>query len=52
LLASAGFDPLRHIKRDASGLWDLHDDGSQSFVIIRDTLRKIAKERNEDGNEI
>ena len=51
LLAKSGFDPLRHLRRDASGLWALHDDGSETYLMVRDTLRKIAADRNEDSNE-
>lgn len=48
-LAKFGFDPITHLKRDSQGLWQLHDDGSESFVQIRDYLRVIARERNEDS---
>lgn len=48
LLAKIGFDPLKHLKRDFQGLWQLHDDGSEAFVQLRDTMRVIATERNED----
>lgn len=51
LLADLGFDPLRHLKRDSQGLWILHDDRSAAFVQLRDTMRRIAKERNEDSPE-
>lgn len=49
ILADIGFDPTRHLKRDYQGLWQLHDDGSDSFVLLRDTMRQIAKERDEDS---
>lgn len=49
LLAKFGFDPLRHLKRDSQGLWMLNDDRSTSFVQLRDMLRVIAKERDEDS---
>jgi hypothetical protein len=52
LLARVGFDPLRHLKKDYQGLYQLHDDRSPAFVQLRDLMRKIAKERNEDGTEI
>lgn len=52
LLAKFGFDPLRHITRDSQGLPQLHDDRSTSYVQIRDMMRQIATERNEDVNEI
>lgn len=51
LLAAERFDPLRHLKRDAQGLWQLHDDGSEAFVHIRDLFRHIAAERDEDSND-
>lgn len=49
ILAKFGFDPLRHLKRDHQGLWQLHDDRSTAFVQIRDMMRVVAKERNEDS---
>lgn len=49
LLAQFGFDPLRHLKRDSQGLYQLHDDRSTAYVQIRDLMRKIALERNEDS---
>lgn len=52
LLAKFQFDPVKHLKRDSQGLWQLHDDGSESYVQLRDTMRVVAKERNEDSNEI
>jgi hypothetical protein len=52
ILAQCGFDPLRHLKRDSQGLWQLHDDRSTAFVRIRDMMRKVARERNEDGTEV
>ena len=52
LLAKFGFDPLRHLKRDSQNLWQLHDDRSTAFVQIRDMMRRIAKERNEDSIDI
>jgi len=51
LLAQYGFDPLRHLKRDSQGLYQLHDDRSDAFVKIRDAMRRIAKERDEDSND-
>lgn len=52
LLARFGFDPPRHLKRDYQGLYQLNDDRSTAYVQIRDMMRRIAKERNEDANEI
>lgn len=51
LLAEVGFDPLRHLKRDYQNLWQLHDDRSTAFVQLRDLMRTIAKERDEDSND-
>jgi hypothetical protein len=51
LLAAVGFDPLRHLKKDSQGLWQLHDDRSSAFVSLRDLMRKIARERDEDSND-
>lgn len=52
LLAEVGFDPLRHLKRDFNGLLTLHDDRSSAYPKLRDLMRIIAEERNEDGNEV
>lgn len=51
LLAEIGFDPLRHLKRDFQGLYELHDDRSTAYVRLRDMMRKIAKERDEDSDD-
>jgi hypothetical protein len=51
LLAKVGFDPLRHLKRDSQGLYQLHDDRSTAFVQLRDLMRRIAKERDEDSDD-
>jgi hypothetical protein len=52
ILARYGFDPLRHLKKDAHGLYQLHDDRSTAFVQIRDAMRRVAVERNEDSIDI
>jgi hypothetical protein len=52
ILARLQFDPLRHLKRDSQGLWQLHDDGSDQYVGLRDSFRRIAMERNEDSPEL
>lgn len=51
LLAKYQFDPLRDLKRDAQGLWLMHDDGSERYIKMRDGFRAIAVERNEDSPE-
>jgi hypothetical protein len=52
LLAKFGFDPQRHLKRDASGLYQLHDDRSTAYVQLRDMMRRVAKDRNEDSIDV
>lgn len=51
LLASIGFDPLRHLKRDYQGLHQLNDLSEDAYIQLRDTMREIARERNEDTND-
>jgi hypothetical protein len=52
LLAKAKFDPMRHLKRDSQGLWQLNDDGSEAFIQIRDGMRKVAAAREEDSEDM
>jgi len=52
LMNKVAFDPLRHLKRDYQGLYQLHDDGTENYVHFRDMMRKIARERNEDTTEL
>jgi hypothetical protein len=52
MLARYGFDPLRHLKKDAHGLYQLHDDRSTAFVEIRDAMRRVALERSEDSIDL
>ncbi len=52
LLAKIGFDPPRHLKRDYQGLLSLHDDRSAAYPSMRDLMRVIARERNEDSIDI
>lgn len=52
LLSRFGFDPLRHLKRDYQGLWQLHDDRSTAYVQLRDMMRRIAADRNEDSIDL
>jgi hypothetical protein len=49
LLADIGFDPISHLRRDYQNLPQLHDDGSDSFIQLREAMRAIAKERDEDS---
>jgi hypothetical protein len=52
LVGRLGFDPVKHIKRDWQGLWQLHDDGSLNYIQIRDGLRQYARMRDEDSNSV
>lgn len=51
-LADAHFDPTRHLKRDYQGMWQLHDDGSEDYITLRDTIRHSSMHRNEDVTEV
>jgi hypothetical protein len=50
LLVETKFDPITDLKRDVSGLYQLHDDGTDRFIALRDGLRKYARLRQEDLN--
>jgi hypothetical protein len=52
LLSTWQFSPILDIRYDWQGLLQLNDDGSQRFVRMRDSIRKWARERNEDLNEV
>ncbi len=49
ILIKSQYNPLRDIKRDAQGLWQLEDDGSQRFIDLRDDIRAYFRQRNEDA---
>jgi len=51
ILAKIGFDPPRHLTRDFQGLWKLNDDRSTAYVQLRDMMRRIAAERDEDSSD-
>lgn len=52
MLANFGFDPPRHLKKDFQGVLTLHDDRSTAYVQIRDMMRSVARERNEDSIDV
>jgi hypothetical protein len=52
ILAELAFDPMLHLKRDSAGLWQLHDDGTDAYIKLRDSFRRIARERNEDSIDV
>jgi hypothetical protein len=33
-------------------VYQLHDDGSEAFVRLRDAMRVVARDRNEDSIDI
>jgi hypothetical protein len=51
-LTAGAFDPLRHIKRDSQGLYQLADDGSENFIKFRDGVRQLAALRREDSIDL
>lgn len=50
LLVETKFDPIKDIKKDVQGLWQLQDDGTDRYIALRDGLRKYARMRYEDLN--
>lgn len=52
LLAVTQFNPDTDLKRDAQGLYQLVDDGSERFIWLRDGLRMYARMRNEDSVDV
>lgn len=50
ILSENKFNPHTDIKRDAQGLWQLHDDGSDRSVLLRDLIRGYFRGRNEDSS--
>lgn len=51
ILVDYQFDPEKDLKRDAHGLYQLDDDGSERFMLMRDKIRAYFRSRNEDGVE-
>ncbi len=49
ILEESQFDPRTDLKKDTQGLWQLEDDGSPRFVLLRDELRQYFRSRNEDS---
>jgi len=52
ILARAKFDPIHHLSKDYQVLYQLHDDGGEQFIQLRDSFRQIARERNEDSIDV
>jgi hypothetical protein len=49
ILINNQYNPLRDVKRDIQGLWQLEDDGSERFINLRDDIRSYFRVRNEDA---
>jgi hypothetical protein len=43
------FNPRTDLRRDWQGLWQLHDDGSERSVRLRDQFRAYFRSRDEDS---
>jgi hypothetical protein len=52
ILIETQFDPINDLRRDAQGLYRLHDDGSDRMRTLRDDVRAYFRSRNEDGIEL
>lgn len=48
ILVDHRFDPERDLKRNAQGVWQLHDDGTARHRHLRDGIRNYLAQRNED----
>lgn len=46
------FDPVRDLKRDWQGLYQVVDDGSPRSIGLRDGLRQYFRSRNEDSIDL
>lgn len=52
ILKDAQFNPYTDLKRNSQGIWELHDDGSDRFITLRDGLRSYFRSRNEDSVDL
>jgi hypothetical protein len=49
ILTKYNFDPVRDLKKDGQGLWQLRDHGTQRDIMLRDSIRHYFRQRNEDS---
>ena len=49
ILSQFAYDPASDLTRDSQGLLRLHDDGSERFINLRDSLRSYFRQRSEDA---
>jgi hypothetical protein len=52
VLVESQFDPTTDVSRDSQGIWQLHDDGTDRFITLRDGLRRYFRSRNEDSIDL
>jgi hypothetical protein len=52
ILIGQSFAPSNDLRRDVQGLWQLHDDGTERFVRLRDQIRSYFRSRNEDSIDL
>ena len=52
ILQRAQYDPMRDIKRDWQGVYQLVDDGTQRSIQLRNDLRGYFRSRNEDSVDL
>lgn len=52
ILRDLQYDPVADLKRDAQGLYQLVDDGSERSIELRDRIRAYFSARNEDGVDL
>ena len=45
-------NPYTDLRKDWQGLWQLHDDGSERSIRLRDQLRAYFRSRNEDSVDL
>ena len=48
ILTRSQFNPITDLHRDWQGLYQLHDDGSERHIVLRDDIRRYFRSRNED----
>jgi hypothetical protein len=51
ILIDNQFNPRTDLRRDWQGLWQLHDDGTDRSVRLRDQIRAYFQARDEDSSE-
>ena len=52
ILVKHNFDPVKDLKKDAQGLWQLVDHGDLRSIAMRDDIRNYFRGRNEDSIDV